>query len=230
VAPVQIPIGIEGNLQGVVDLVDMVAYYNEGAKGEKIIQKEIPTELIKEAQEKRSELIATLADVDEEIAEFYLDEKPVTNELLHEAIRRQTINNTFVPVFLGSAYHNRGVQPLLDGVVKYLPSPHEVSNFALDLKSNENKIQLSSQSTEPLVALAFKLEEGRFGQLTYVRVYQGTLRKGDWLINVRTNKRVKIPRVVRMHSNEMEDVESVGSGEICALFGIECASGISNQI
>jgi elongation factor G len=126
---------------------------------------------------------------------------------------------------MGSAYHNKGVQPLLDGVIKYLPDPHEVKNEALDVKDNEKKVELTSSSEDPLVALAFKLEEGRFGQLTYMRVYQGTLRKGDWVVNTRNGKRVKVPRVVRMHSNEMEDVEQVSSGEICALFGIDCASG-----
>ena len=126
---------------------------------------------------------------------------------------------------MGSAYHNKGVQPLLDGVIKYLPAPHEVKNEALDVKDNEKKVQLYSSSEDPLVALAFKLEEGRFGQLTYMRVYQGALRKGDWVVNTRNGKRVKVPRVVRMHSNEMEDVEQVSSGEICALFGIDCASG-----
>jgi elongation factor G len=142
-----------------------------------------------------------------------------------ESIRKQTIANNFVPVFMGSAYHNKGVQPLLDGVVQYLPAPHQVENYALDLERNEEKVNLTTSSEDPLVALAFKLEEGKFGQLTYMRIYQGTLKKGDWLINTRTGKRLKVPRVVRMHSNEMEDVISVGSGEICALFGVECASG-----
>lgn len=128
---------------------------------------------------------------------------------------------------MGSAYHNKGVQPMLDGVLKYLPSPHEVTNRALDLNKSEAVVSLTSNSSEPLVALAFKLEEGRFGQLTYMRIYQGTLRKGDWVVNARTQKRVKVPRLVRMHSNEMEDVDYVGSGEICALFGVDCASGDS---
>ena len=126
---------------------------------------------------------------------------------------------------MGSAYHNKGVQPLLDGVIKYLPAPHQVTNHALDIKNDEKKVALSNSSDDPMVALAFKLEEGRFGQLTYMRIYQGSLKKGDWLVNTRTGKKLKVPRVVRMHSNEMEDVESVGSGEICALFGVECASG-----
>ncbi|KAJ3092998.1 Elongation factor G, mitochondrial [Quaeritorhiza haematococci] len=225
VAPVQLPIGAENDFVGVVDLVRMQAYYNEGPKGETIKVGPIPEELKSLAEEKRAELVAAVADADDEIAELFLEEKEPTNEQLLKAIRRATIARTFVPVFMGSAYHNKSVQPLLDGVVDYLPAPHEVSNYALDLNKNEEKFNLGTSSNDALVGLAFKLEEGRFGQLTYLRVYQGTLKRGAWLHNVRTGKRIKVPRLVRMHSNEMEDVDSVGSGEICALFGIECASG-----
>ena len=192
---------------------------------ETIQQEEIPEDLLKDAMEKRSELIGALAEVDDQIAEMFLDEIEPTNQQITDAIRRQTINTKFVPVFMGSAYHNKGVQPMLNGVVKYLPCPHQVKNEALDLEQEEQLVELSPSSTEPLVALAFKLEEGRFGQLTYMRVYQGSLKKGDWIKNIRTGKKIRVPRVVRMHSNEMEEVESVSSGEICALFGVECASG-----
>ncbi|KAJ3057139.1 Elongation factor G, mitochondrial [Rhizophlyctis rosea] len=224
-AAVQIPIGAENNLAGLVDLVRMKAYYHDGEKGEVVRTEEIPADLVDAAEAKRAELIEHLADADDEIAEIYLNEETPTPEQLHAAIRRATIARKFCPVFLGSAYHNRGVQPLLDGVTEYLPSPHEVENHALDLNNEEAKVMLSSATSAPLVSLAFKLEEGRFGQLTYLRVYQGKLVKGNWIVNVRTGKKVKVARLVRMHSNEMEDVDSVGSGEICALFGIECASG-----
>eukprot|EP00842_Homolaphlyctis_polyrhiza_P006465 jgi/Hompol1/681/HPOL_002517-RA len=223
--PVQLPIGAETELKGVVDLVRMQAYLNEGEKGEKIAVLPVPQELLEKAEQMRSELIENLANVDDTIGEIYLNEETPTSEQLLAAIRRCTIARTFVPVFMGSAYHNKGVQPMLDGVVDYLPAPHEVDNFALDTKHKEQETKLSASSSAPLVSLAFKLEEGRFGQLTYLRIYQGTLTRGDFIINVRTGKRVKIARLVRMHSNEMEDVESVGSGEICALFGVECASG-----
>ncbi|KAI8927075.1 P-loop containing nucleoside triphosphate hydrolase protein [Entophlyctis helioformis] len=224
-AAVQIPIGAETELKGSVDLVRMKAYYNEGEKGETIVVKDVPEDLREKAEAMRHELIENLANVDETIGEIYLNEEQPTNEQLVQAIRRVTLARTFVPVFMGSAYHNRGVQPMLDGVVDYLPSPHEVENRALDTTKKEKEIVLTSASSASLVSLAFKLEEGRFGQLTYLRVYQGTLRRGDFIINVRTGKRVKVPRLVRMHSNEMEDVEEVGSGEICALFGVDCASG-----
>ncbi|KAI8815442.1 P-loop containing nucleoside triphosphate hydrolase protein [Cladochytrium replicatum] len=225
VSPVQVPIGSEDQFKGVVDLVKGVAYYNEGSNGEKIVEGPIPDDLADIVKERRAELIASLAEVDDDMAEVFLEEKEPTVDQLKHAIRRTTIAQKFVPVFMGSAYWNKSVQPLLDGVIDYLPAPHEVENYALDLDKEEEKIELSSSASKPLVSLAFKLEEGRFGQLTYVRVYQGTIKKGSWIVNTRTGKKIKVPRVARMHSNEMEDVEVVQAGEICALFGVECASG-----
>jgi elongation factor G len=224
-APIQIPIGAETALQGVVDIVKMKAYINQGEKGEIISVQDIPKDLLDEATQKRQELIENLANVDDDIAELYLDEKIPSNEQIATAIRRATIQQKLVPVYVGSAYHNKAVQPMLDGVIEYLPAPDEVENFALDIENQEAKVAIKSNSNDELISLAFKLEEGKYGQLTYLRIYQGTLKRGDWITNVRTKKRVKVPRLVRMHSNEMEDVESVGSGEICALFGIDCASG-----
>ncbi|KAJ3019437.1 Elongation factor G, mitochondrial [Thoreauomyces humboldtii] len=224
-AAVQIPIGAEGGLLGVVDLVKMKAYYNDGEKGEIIRVEDIPADLVDAATAKRAELVEQIADVDDEVAEIFLNEEDPTSEQLTAAIRRATIARKFCPVFMGSAYHNKGVQPMLDGVITYLPKPYEVENHALDAGNNENKVLISSSSAGKVVGLAFKLEEGRFGQLTYLRIYQGTLKKGDWITNTRTGKKVKVSRLVRMHSNEMEDVPHVGSGEICALFGIDCASG-----
>ncbi|KAJ3125956.1 Elongation factor G, mitochondrial [Nowakowskiella sp. JEL0407] len=223
--PVQIPIGSENQFKGVVDLVRMKAYINEGGNGEMIKELDVPADLLESAKEKRSELILAVAEVDEEVGDIFLNEEEPSIEQLKAGIRRTTLAQKFVPVFVGSAYWNKSVQPMLDGVVEYLPAPHEVKNYALDISNSEEKIDLSSKSNAPLVCLAFKLEEGRFGQLTYIRMYQGTLKKGSFIVNSRTGKRHKVPRLVRMHSNEMEDVESVSSGEICALFGIECASG-----
>jgi elongation factor G len=224
-AAVQIPIGAETELKGVVDLVEMKAYLNKGENGEEIVTERVPANLLEFANEKRQELIECLANFDPVIEDLYLDEKQPTNKQIFDAIKQGTLDLNFVPVFMGSAYHNKSVQPLLDGVVNYLPPPHNVDNYALDTNKNEEEIRLSCKMSDPFIGLAFKLEESRFGQLTYLRIYQGTLRRGDWIYNVRTNKRVKVPRLVRMHSSDMEDVESVGSGEICALFGVDCASG-----
>lgn len=170
-------------------------------------------------------LIETLADVDEEIAEIFLDERIPTAEQLRNAIRRATISLKFTPVYMGSALADTSVQPMLDGVCDYLPTPTEVENTALDQRRSEAPVKLVSYSSLPFVGLAFKLEESNFGQLTYIRVYQGSLKKGSIVFNARSGKKVKIPRIVRMHSNEMEEVPSIGAGEICAVFGVDCASG-----
>jgi elongation factor G len=206
-AAVQIPIGNEDEFKGVVDLVRMKAIYNEGTKGVDIVEKdEIPADLVAFAKEKRHELIGQLAEVDDEIGElFLLDEEP-TQIQLAEAIRRATINLKFSPVFMGSAIKNTAVQPLLDGVCSYLPNPAERDIVAHDtsLPASAPPVPLVPAAEAPLVALAFKLEEGRFGQLTYMRVYQGTIKKGMYIYHARTGKKVKVPKLVRMHSNDME--------------------------
>ena len=225
-AAVQVPIGVEDEFKGVVDLVRMKAIYSEGLKGETVRESdEIPPDVRSLADEKRAKLIETLADVDDEIAEIFLDERTPSVEQIRAAIRRATIALKFTPVFMGSALADKSVQPMLDGVCDYLPNPSEVENLALDQRRREAPVKLISYNSLPFVGLAFKLEESNFGQLTYIRVYQGSLRKGIYVFNARTNKKVKVPRIVRMHSNEMEDVQEIGAGEICAVFGIDCASG-----
>ena len=225
-AAVQIPIGLEEKHDGVVDLVNMKAVTFHGQHGNEIkVSDEIPSELQDLANEKRKELIETVSGVDDDLAEIFLMEEEPTVEQLKEAIRRSVVSNQFSPVFMGSAYKNRGVQLLLDGVVDYLPAPHEVENVALDLTKDEEPVKTVSDPKAPLVGLAFKLEEGRFGQLTYLRVYQGTITKGMTIVNSRTGKKLKVPRLVRMHSDEMEEVQKSESGEIVALFGVDCQSG-----
>lgn len=221
----QIPIGAEDNFQGVVDLVTMKAYYFEGEDGENVVEKDIPADMMDQAKQYRHELIGKAADYDEELAELFLMEEDPSVELLKKAIRKGTLSLQLVPVFCGSAYKNKGVQKLLDGVADYLPSPNEKENVALDADKGEEKVKLTSDPKAPLVALAFKLEDGRYGQLTYFRIYQGTVRKGDFIVNSKDQRKVKVPRVVRMHSDEMEDIESASAGDIIALFGVDCASG-----
>jgi len=221
----QIPIGLEDKLAGVIDLVGMKAYYNEGDDGEKVIEKDIPADMLEKAKEFRKELIAKVADNDEPIAEKFLMEEEPTDDELRAAIRRQVIALQLVPVFCGSAYKNRGVQKLLDGVQDYLPNPTQKENAGLDLDKGEEKVIIKVDPKAPLVAYAFKLDDGRYGQLTYMRLYQGTMTKGDFIVNTTNQKKVKIPRMVRMHSNEMQDIESAEAGDIVALFGVDCASG-----
>ncbi|EEB07267.1 translation elongation factor G [Schizosaccharomyces japonicus yFS275] len=225
-AAVQIPIGSEDNLEGVVDLIHMQSIYNRGKKGEKVeITGSIPEHLKELANEKRALLIETLANIDEEIGELYVMEETPSPEQLMSAIRSATLSRQFTPVFMGSALANIGVQPLLDAVCDYLPNPSDVTNTALDVNQGEKSVTLHTDYNEPLVALAFKLEDGRFGQLTYMRVYQGVLKRGNQITNVNSGKRIKVPRLVLLHSDEMEDVEEAPAGSICAMFGVDCASG-----
>ncbi|MGZ3657960.1 MAG: elongation factor G [Bdellovibrionota bacterium] len=225
-AAVQFPIGLEDQHKGVVDLVKMKAFYFDGENGENIREEEIPADIKTACEEKRSEMISKLADVDDAIGEKFVMEEPISEAELMAGIRRATIALKFVPVFMGSAYKNKGVQILLDGVGDYLPNPTEVKNEALDQNKGEEKIIIPSDTSAPLVALAFKLEDGRYGQLTYMRVYSGTVKKGDTIFNIaQGDKKIKVPRIVRMHSNQMVDVEEARAGDICAFFGVECASG-----
>ncbi len=148
-----------------------------------------------------------------------------TEEMIRKAVRTGTLSLELVPVFMGSAYKNKGVQTMLDAITQYLPTPKDIKNTALNLKKEEEEFPINPDPNEPLIALAFKLEDGRYGQLTYIRIYQGTLKKGDTIINSRDDKKVKVGRLVRMHSDEMEDIEEAMAGDIIALFGIDCASG-----
>lgn len=221
----QIPIGLESDLQGVVDLITLKAVYFDGDNGENLREEAIPAELQEKASEKREALLEELSMFSEELMEALLEGGDVANELIYAAARKGTLAMEFTPVLLGSAYKNKGVQLLLDAVNTLLPCPTDVVNMALDLKDGEKEFQVTNNPVDPLIMLAFKLEDGRYGQLTYVRTYQGKLAKGDTVFNSRTGKKVKIGRLCRMHASEMEEIDSCGSGDIVALFGIDCASG-----
>ncbi|XP_063298651.1 elongation factor G, mitochondrial [Pelobates fuscus] len=227
---VQIPIGIESNLKGIIDLVEERAIFFDGEYGQSVRYDDIPADFRAEAADRRQELIESVANSDDHLGEMFLEEKIPTNLEIKQAIRRATLKRLFTPVLVGSALKNKGVQPLLDAVLDYLPNPSEVQNFAiLNQESTEEKSKILMSSlrddTQPFVGLAFKLEAGRFGQLTYVRVYQGMLKKGEYIFNTRTGKKVRVQRLVRLHADLMEDVDEVYAGDICALFGIDCASG-----
>ena len=220
----QIPIGLEADLSGVVDLVIMKALYFEGPHGEDIRIEEIPEGLMKEALKRREELLDAASMFSDDLMEAIFEDR-VTEDLIHKALRKGAVARMLTPVFLGSAYKNIGVQPLLDGVTRYLPSPEEIVNKALDLDKDEEEIILEADPSRPVVALAFKLEVTPYGQLTYLRIYQGSLKKGDDLVITRTGKKIKVGRLVRMHADQMEDLSSAHTGDIIALFGVECYSG-----
>ena len=220
----QIPIGLEADMQGVVDLVSMKAIYFDGENGELIREESIPDALLAEAEEKREELIDSASMFSDDLMEAAL-EGDVKEGLLIAAIRKGTLTRELTPVFMGSAYKNKGVQPLLDAVTELLPCPSDIENQALDMDNMEAPVTLDSDPKKPVVALAFKLEDGKYGQLTYIRVYQGSVSKGSTIVNARSGKKVKVGRLVRMHADQMEDIDSIPAGYIGALFGIECASG-----
>ncbi len=220
----QLPIGLEEKLVGVVDLVTMEAIYFDGDNSDGMRNAAIPEELAEEAAKYREILLDAVSMFSDELAEACL-EGTETVEQVKDAIRKGTLSLDLTPVFLGSAYKNCGVQPLLNGVLEYLPNPAEVAYTACDLDDNEKEYPITPKTTEPTIALAFKLEDGQYGQLTYIRIYQGNVKKGLELTNTRTGKRFKVGRLIRMHADSMEDIDGAPCGDIVALFGIDCASG-----
>jgi elongation factor G len=220
----QIPIGIESKFSGVVDLVSMNAAYFEGPNGEEIRRGEIPGEILEEAKIKREELLDAASMFSDELMEAIFDES-VNEDLIYKAVREGALSRKLTPIFLGSAYKNIGIQLVLDGINNYLPAPNEVENIALDQDNEEKEVLLETNPEMPVVALAFKLEVTPYGQLTYLRIYQGSIGKGEDLFITRTNKKIKVGRLVRMHADEMEDISRAYAGDIVALFGVECYSG-----
>ncbi|KAG4066695.1 hypothetical protein HA402_007331 [Bradysia odoriphaga] len=226
---IQLPIGLESECKGIVDIVEQKAMYFEGDFGLKVREDEVPKDMLAEVKDRRQELIEHLSNVDDVFGELFLEEKGFQDSDIKAAIRRSCLKRSFTPVLVGTALKNKGVQPLLDAVLDYLPNPGEVENIGLIEKEGKEteKIFLNSarDGKDPFVGLAFKLEAGRFGQLTYLRCYQGVLKKGDTIFNVRSMKKIRLSRLVRLHSNQMEDVNEVYAGDIFALFGVDCASG-----
>jgi elongation factor G len=225
VAPMQLPMGIGDDHVGVIDLIKMKALYFEGATCEDVVEKEIPAEYIEHAAVARFRMLETVCMHNDELMEMVLEEKPIDEELLRATIRQATVNREIVPVFFGSAYHNKGVQPMLDGVSLYLPSPIDRSNFARDHDNEGAEVPLVCDPAAPLVAMVFKIVDESFGQLSYTRVYQGTLEKGMTIHNARTNQEHRVGRIVRMHADKRADIEKAVAGDIVAMVAVDCASG-----
>ena len=222
----QIPIGLEDGFKGIIDLVAMKALSFDGPDGEIVRAGEIPAGLEAEARQAREAMIDAASMFSDELMEAALEGR-ATEAMIHAAVRKGTVARKLMPVFMGSAFRNKGIQPLLDGVVRYLPNPAEVENRAIDLDEAGIEHVLAADPDAKTVALAFKLEEGPYGQLTYIRIYQGSVRRGDELVNTRSGQKIKVGRLVRMHADDMAEIQGAECGDIVALFGIDCASGDS---
>jgi elongation factor G len=221
----QIPVGREEHFEGVVDLITMKAWHFDGSNGEKVRVEEIPADLKEEAAEARHHMLESLSMYSDDLMEKLLGEEEVPETLIHKIVRDAVIGQGFTPVFLGSAYKNKGVQPLMDAITRYLPSPLDRAYTALDPKNPGEKIPLASDSSKPFVGMSFKIMDDEFGQLTFTRVYQGTAKKGEMYFNQRTGKKDRFSRIVKMHADRREDIDQAEAGDIVAIMGLECASG-----
>jgi elongation factor G len=214
---IQVPIGAESDFRGIIDPIIGKAFFFDGPDGETIREEEVPAEFVKATAAAREKIIHDVADVDDVLAEKFINEEPISVDELRAAIRRATLALKMTPVMCGSAIKNKGVQLLLDGVVHYLPRPTEVVN---------EKVVVESDPTKPFVGLAFKLQQDKYGQLTYFRVYQGTVSAGDTIFNTSNEMRkVRVPRMFRMHSEDREEIPSAEAGDIVAFYGVEASSG-----
>lgn len=223
--PIQLPIGVENDHEGVIDLITMEAVYFDGERGEKVRREAIPDNMKDEAERARHGMLDAISLYDDELMEALLEEQDVSVEQIYEVLRRLTIGREVVPVMMGSAFKNKGVQPLLDAIVRYLPSPIDRVYYASDNANDGAEVAITADPDAPAVAMAFKLVDENFGQLTYTRVYQGSLKKSDSVRNTRSGRTMRIGRMVRMHANDREDVEEAGPGDIIAVIGADCASG-----
>ena len=222
----QVPMGAEDKFLGVIDPIIGKAYFFDGDDGEKIREEDPPAEYAEKTKAAREEIIQQVADVDDILAEKFINEEPISDAELRQAIRRATLALKMTPVMCGSAFRNKGVQILLDGVVLYLPNPKEVTNEGHDQAKNEEKVVLESDPSKPFVGLAFKLQQDKYGQLTYFRVYQGQVTSGDTIFNTSNEMRkVRVPRMFRMHSDDREEVKTAEAGDIVAFYGVEASSG-----
>jgi elongation factor G len=218
----QLPIGIEENFKGVVDLLTMTAIVYTNDLGTDISTEEIPADMLEKATQYRQMLIEKVADADDEIAEKFLVGDEMSVQELKKAIRRGVISNKLNPIFCGSALKNKGVQPILNAVCEYLPSPVDMPEIhAHDVDDEEKEIMVTADDSKPMASLAFKLANDQFGSLTFFRVYQGVVKKGDMLFNARTQREERAGRIVLMHSNTREDVDEVFAGEIAAFVGLK---------
>jgi elongation factor G len=223
--PMQLPIGKEDHLEGIIDLVAMKAVYFDGDNGEDIREEEIPEGLKEQAQEQRHAMLESLTMYSDSLMEKLLSEEAISEDEIHDVVKTATQSQSITPVFCGSAYKNKGVQPLLDAVNRYLPSPLDRSVAAKKWNNPDETFGLEADNSKPAVAMAFKIVDDPYGQLTFMRIYQGTLAKGESYYNQRTQQKQRFSRIVRMHSDKREEIDTAGAGDIVAVMGVDTASG-----
>ncbi|HTM53508.1 MAG TPA: elongation factor G [Pirellulales bacterium] len=221
----QWPIGKEDNFEGVIDLVTMKAYYFDGSNGEDVREEEIPEALKQDAVKARQHMLESLSMYSDELMELLLSEEPVKEELIHNIVREAVQGQDLTPVFMGTAYRNKGVQLLLDAIVRYLPSPLDRPVKAKQYGDPTKDFPLEADPSKPFVGMAFKLVEDAFGQLTFIRIYQGTIKKGEMYYNQRTDQKQRFSRIVKMHADKREEIDTASAGDIVAILGVDCASG-----
>ena len=220
--PIQLPIGAEDLFEGVIDLVEMKAIYNEGSVGENLVEKEIPAEYQDQAEEYREKLIEAVAEFDEDFMEKYLGGEEISIDELKAAIRKATLSVEFFPVVCGSAFKYKGVQPMLDAVVDYLPSPLDVPAIKGIDPNTDEETERHSSDEEPFAALAFKVMTDPFvGKLTFFRVYSGILSSGSYVKNSTKGKRERVGRILQMHANTRNEIAEVYAGDIAAAVGLK---------
>ncbi|MDC0278798.1 elongation factor G [bacterium] len=220
----QIPIGAEDNFQGVVDLIEMVSFTHAGEEGEEVVEGAIPEDLQEEADAKRVEMLEALSMYSDEMMELLLSEEEVSKELIYKVARDAVLGGA-TPVYMGTAFKNKGVQPMLDAVLRYLPSPLDREIKGRDPSDEDKKIELKPDPEAAFVGMAFKIVDDPFGQLTFMRIYQGRIKKGENYVNQRTGRKERFSRIVRMHSDKREEIDVATAGDIIAVMGIDSASG-----
>lgn len=221
----QLPIGAGEDFEAIIDLVKMKVLQFDGEKGENVREEEIPAEHQERAAAGRQEMLEALAMYSDEMMELLLSEEEISEDLIHKVLKSAVQEQNCTPVYLGTAFRNKGVQPLLDAVCRYLPSPLDREISAKNWENPDESYELTPDKDKPFVGMAFKIVEDPYGQLTYVRIYQGTVHKGEMYINQRTGRKDRFSRILRMHSDKREEIDSASAGDIVAIMGIDCASG-----
>ncbi len=223
--PMQIPMGGGDDFLGVIDIIEMKAVYNDGDHGETIRREAVPEAYQAEAERARQGMLDTVSLYDDELMEIMLEGDEPTTEQIIGAVRRVTLRREITPIFFGTAYRNKGVQELLDAVSRYLPSPIDRVAYGCDADNDGAEVAISANADEPTIAMAFKISDETFGQVTYTRVYQGTIERGKSYKVVRAGKPQRVGRIFRLHADKREDIEMARAGDIVALMGMDCVSG-----